>query len=310
MTPQHTPMYRGVWWRVALLASLLGLGGFQVRAQTQEAPLVAQLLAQGAQLEANASLADNAWQAAVQYCRAARYGSTEAQFRLGMLYAFGQGVVPSHPQAAALFSVAAMQGHAQAASMLETMALPGSQLPDCVQSDALPVKAPEATQLAGQQPIDDVLEQLPANKRWVVALTRSVSNWYALDPKLVLAVIAVESNFNHQARSHQNAQGLMQLIPGTAERFNVKNAFDATQNLRGGMRYLRWLLARYQGNLSYTLAAYNAGEGRVDRHRGVPPYAETRDYIRKVLALYGRPSHAFDEALAEVPAWLLAANLR
>jgi soluble lytic murein transglycosylase-like protein len=91
--------------------------------------------------------------------------------------------------------------------------------------------------------------------------------------------------------------GLMQLIPGTAERFNVRNAYDTTQNLRGGMRYLRWLLSYYRGNVVYALAAYNAGEKRVDRFQGVPPFPETRDYVRRVIRLYGSVRHSFDETL-------------
>jgi soluble lytic murein transglycosylase-like protein len=100
--------------------------------------------------------------------------------------------------------------------------------------------------------------------------------------------------------------GLMQLIPGTAERFNVRNAYDAAQNLRGGMAYLRWLLSYYRGHIAYALAAYNAGEGRVDRFRGVPPYPETQAYVRRVIGLYGRWRHGFDEGLAQAPPWVAA----
>jgi soluble lytic murein transglycosylase-like protein len=133
-----------------------------------------------------------------------------------------------------------------------------------------------------------------------------MSAWYALDPKLVLSMIAVESNFNTGAQSPKEAMGLMQLIPDTAERFNVRNAFDATQNLRGGMRYLRWLLSYYRGNITYAAAAYNAGEGRVDRYKGVPPYPETRAYVKRVLGLYGSARHAFDGNLTEASPWLAA----
>ena len=147
---------------------------------------------------------------------------------------------------------------------------------------------------------------LPEGKRWLISLTTSLSAWYALDPKLVLSVIAAESNFNTKAESPKAAMGLMQLIPDTAERFNVRNAFDATQNLRGGMRYLRWLLSYYRGNLRYVLAAYNAGEGRVDRYQGVPPYPETRAYVKRVIGLYGGARHGFDEGLTAASPWLAA----
>ena len=284
----------------------------------QEAPLLAKLLDEGASLEANSSSPDNLWQAAVQYCQGARFGSTEAQYRLGMLFAFGQGVPENRQIAAALFSAAGTQGHAQAAKMLETIEMTSFELPACVTSDQLPPQrprppkpqAPAEAVAAVKQPIDDLIDELPGHKQWVIELTQSLSNWYALDPKLVLSVVAVESNFNHKARSHKDAQGLMQLIPDTAERFNVKNAFDASQNLRGGMRYLRWLLSRYQGNLTYTLAAYNAGEGKVDRYRGVPPYPETRNYVEKVLDLYGLSTHRFEDGLAEAAQWMAAKTRR
>src|SRR4029079_16425017 len=113
---------------------------------------------------------------------------------------------------------------------------------------------------------------------WLIPLTTTLSTWYSLDPKIVLSVIAVESHFETGAQSPKAAAGLMQLIPRTAERFNVRNAHDATQNLRGGMRSLRWLLSYDRGNVTYALAAYNAGEKRVDRFQGVPPFAETRAY--------------------------------
>jgi soluble lytic murein transglycosylase-like protein len=119
-------------------------------------------------------------------------------------------------------------------------------------------------------------------------------------------MIAVESNFNTSAQSPKAAMGLMQLIPDTAVRFNVRNAYDATQNLRGGMRYLRWLLSYYRGNISYAAAAYNAGEGRVDRYKGVPPFPETRAYVKRVLGLYGSARHAFDESLTGASPWLAA----
>jgi soluble lytic murein transglycosylase-like protein len=92
--------------------------------------------------------------------------------------------------------------------------------------------------------------------------------------------------------------GLMQLIPSTARRFGVRNAFDARDNIRGGMAYLRWLLAYYQGDVKLVAAAYNAGEGAVDRHKGVPPFAETQEYVRRVVARYGSAPHPFDARVA------------
>jgi soluble lytic murein transglycosylase-like protein len=118
---------------------------------------------------------------------------------------------------------------------------------------------------------------------------------YALAPQLVLAVMATESNFDPLAVSPKNAQGLMQLLPATAQRFQVRRITDPAQNIRGGMAYLRWLLAYFEGDLALALAAYNAGERAVERYRGVPPYAETRMYVRRIIAaLGGQRSHPFD----------------
>jgi hypothetical protein len=123
------------------------------------------------------------------------------------------------------------------------------------------------------------------------AHVRSIVNKLApeldLDPRLVLAVIAVESNFQAAAVSPKNAQGLMQLIPDTAQRFGVQDPFNPSDNIRGGMLYLRWLLKAFNGNLSLALAGYNAGEKAVERYKGVPPYDETRQYVEKIHQLYG-----------------------
>jgi Transglycosylase SLT domain len=124
----------------------------------------------------------------------------------------------------------------------------------------------------------------PAHVRSIV---NKLAPKYDLDPRLVLAVIAVESNFQAAAVSPKNAQGLMQLIPGTAKRFGVQDPFNPSDNIRGGMLYLRWLLNAFNGNLSLALAGYNAGEKAVERYKGVPPYDETRQYVEKIHQLYG-----------------------
>ncbi|MFY9824930.1 MAG: lytic transglycosylase domain-containing protein [Thermoanaerobaculia bacterium] len=107
-----------------------------------------------------------------------------------------------------------------------------------------------------------------------------------LDPKLVKAVIQVESGYNHKALSNKGAMGLMQIMPDTASLFNVRDAFNPEENIRAGTRYLRQLLDRFAGRLELALAGYNAGPGAVEKHKGVPPYAETRDYVKQVMMLY------------------------
>ncbi len=107
-----------------------------------------------------------------------------------------------------------------------------------------------------------------------------------LDPKLVRAVIQAESGYNRRALSNKGAIGLMQLMPGTARLLRVSDPWNAEENVRGGTTYLRQLLTRFQGRLEWAVAAYNAGPGAVERHRGIPPYRETREYVRRVLSLY------------------------
>jgi soluble lytic murein transglycosylase-like protein len=117
-----------------------------------------------------------------------------------------------------------------------------------------------------------------------LAQIRNAAHTYGLDPALVASVIAVESNFNSRAVSKKSALGLMQLLPETAAQMAVRNAFDPVENIDGGTRYLKQLLDRYDQNLVLALAAYNAGPKRVDFYRGIPPLAETRSYISRVIS--------------------------
>jgi Transglycosylase SLT domain len=110
-----------------------------------------------------------------------------------------------------------------------------------------------------------------------------------IDPALIRAVIETESGWNPTAKSRKGALGLMQLIPTTAVRFGVNDAFSPQQNVDAGVRYLKTLLQRYNGNLDLALAAYNAGEGAVDRAHGIPAFRETREYVQKVQNAYFRP---------------------
>jgi hypothetical protein len=118
----------------------------------------------------------------------------------------------------------------------------------------------------------------------------SSSNRYGVDPALVRALVKVESDFNEAARSNKGAQGLMQLMPDTARLHNVGNAYNPEENIEGGVQHLRLLLDRYQGDLPLTLAAYNAGVKAVEKHRGIPPYSETKEYVRRVLSYLQRYS--------------------
>src|SRR5882724_451275 len=116
---------------------------------------------------------------------------------------------------------------------------------------------------------------------------REISLEHDVDPVLVQAVVRVESAFNPSAVSRKGAGGLMQLMPRTASALGVLDPFDPRENIRGGVRHLRYLLDRYRGNVAMAVAAYNAGEGAVDFHRGIPPYPETEQYVQRVLRQAG-----------------------
>lgn len=118
------------------------------------------------------------------------------------------------------------------------------------------------------------------------SLIRTASGRYNIDAHLVRAVIKTESDFNAAARSRKGAMGLMQLMPDTARLHNVFDAYNPEENVEGGVRHLRMLLDRYQGDVELSLAAYNAGSGAVEKYRGIPPFVETREYVRRVLRFY------------------------
>ncbi len=117
-------------------------------------------------------------------------------------------------------------------------------------------------------------------------IVRAASYRYEIDPYLVLGMIRVESNFDAYARSHKGAKGLMQLMPATARAHRVHNVYDPVQNIYGGVRHLRYLLDRFDGDLELALAAYNAGPSAVNKYNSIPPYRETRNYVRRVMGYY------------------------
>ncbi len=129
-----------------------------------------------------------------------------------------------------------------------------------------------------------VLPSYSKNKNSFDNIIRQAAQTHGVSEGLIKAVMHTESGFNSNARSPVGAQGLMQLMPATARRFNVSNSFDPQQNIYGGAKYLSWLMKRFNGNTNLALAAYNAGEGNVDKYGGVPPFRETQDYVRRVTS--------------------------
>lgn len=220
--------------------------------------------------------------AASLYCEGARYGDAEAQFSLGWMYANGRGVSRSDEMAAFFFKLAAEKGHEQAKKMLRYVGETVAPLPECMRYSEADTDFQEFFRTSNPE------------QQKVFGLVRKLAPEYGVSPRLVMAVIKAESNFEPSAVSPKNAQGLMQLIPETSVRFNVKKPFDPEQNIRGGMSYLRWLLAYFEGNVALVAAAYNAGEGAVNRFGGIPPYAETRDYVKRIMSIFRRSEHPYD----------------
>ncbi len=204
------------------------------------------------------------------YCLAATQGDAKAQYSLGWMYINGRGVPQDDSLAAGWLRLAAHQRDGLSHNVLRLL------------QSVEPRPDPNCPLWRGRRG--------PGRLRveaWVAALAPE----FDLDPELVLAVIEAESAFQPHAHSSKDARGLMQLVPETASRLGVQDVWDALDNLRGGMRYLRQLLVMFGGDLRLTLAAYNAGEKAVERFNGVPPYQETQSYVRRITGRYGKVWH-------------------
>ena len=222
-------------------------------------------------------VARDADRALVYLCAAATRRDPVAAYELGLLYLQGRSVKRDDGLAVAWLAQAERLGEAPPAKLMASLLSVQPKPLACVDRSGrkLGLTSPRRADLAIA-----IYEMAPS---------------FELDPALVLEVVRAESNFDPRARSDKGALGLMQLIPATARRFGVDDPFEPAQNLRGGMAYLRWLLERFDGDIRLALAAYNAGEDAVERHGGVPPYAETQDYVVRILERYG--SAATDDSL-------------
>jgi len=236
------------------------------------------LRVEGRNYEIGNGVERNSAKAIELYCEAARLGDAEAQYNLGWIYANGHGTKKDDATAAYFFTMSANQGDRLSERMLRQVGEPVTTPPKCLfDSDD-----------------QDILATTSPKQKELAELVLKLAPEYGVNPRLAMAIIRTESNFNTNAVSAKNAQGLMQLIPETAERFNVKKPFDPEQNIRGGLAYLRWLLAYFKGDVTLVAAGYNAGEGAVNRFRGIPPFPETQFYVKKITEIFKRDDHPFD----------------
>ncbi|MEO8057764.1 MAG: transglycosylase SLT domain-containing protein [Burkholderiales bacterium] len=275
-----------------LLLPLLCAAAWPLQAAESGTPenlLIVLLRDEAAEYEHGNGVERDGARAVALYCRAARLGDTVSQFNLGWMYTNGRGVERNDSLAAFFFHAAAEQGMEQAIRMLSTVGGPTTDVPDCMREPAPPKPRVVAATPRAAPPVPVI-----AAPHSIAELVKKIAPEYRVPTQLVLAIIQAESNFDIVALSPKNAKGLMQLIPDTAARFNVRNPYDPAQNIRGGTAYLRWLLAYFEGDVTLVAAAYNAGEGTVERYRGVPPYVETRAYVRKIVDAVGALVQPFD----------------
>ena len=224
---------------------------------------IASLRAQALALELGDGVPRNPALAVERLCEAARRGDAASQFDLGWIFVNGHGVPRDDAQAAFFLRLAIDQGVGPAGNLLRLIGQPASPEapPRCM-------RGPEPAGLAIVTATPPAALVAP---KTIAALVGKIAPKFRVPSALVIAIMKAESNFDAAALSPKNARGLMQLIPETASRFQVTDAVDPAQHIRGGIAYLRWLRAYFEGDVALVAAAYNAGEGTVERYRGVPP---------------------------------------
>ena len=271
-----------------IVVSLRTLGDHSPEVATDGGPALPQLLEQG-----QAAMGALDFHLAAQhYCSAARQGSVDGQYRLGRLLLQQRSVPKAQAQGRFMLALAAQNGHAEALQFFDE---PGvvpmdEQRPQCLPEPAAG-SLEDRTEPVSHEVVKRYLDQLNRERRRWALRVQERAPYYGVDPRLAVSIVRAESNFNPFAVSPKNAQGLMQLIPATAKRFGVRNLLDPQQNIEGGLAYLRWLLLRFDHDVVKTSAAYNAGEGAVDRHQGVPPFPETQAYVARILGFYLATRH-------------------
>ena len=253
------------WCRAAIVLFAIGCaaypdgGRFAAKRRVARSRIAALRLDAVAYEHGNGQLKDGL-RAAALYCQAAKLGDAASQFDLGWMYANGRGVQRDDALAAYFFQSAAAQGLQQASAMLKRVGEPGAEIPECMRDPSSWWRRADAAWWRSR--LSCRSRRRDRSSIWSPSWRRSTRCrrgwcWRSSKPNPISTGLRV---------SPKNAQGLMQLIPETAQRFGVKNAFDPAQNMRGGIAYLRWLLAYFEGDVALVAAAYNAGERAVERH--------------------------------------------
>jgi len=260
-------------WRAILFAFAV-LGHVLPADAAQGAARDAVALAQ--QYESGLSVPRDYGQALSLYCEAAQRGDPRAFYGLGWMYLNGRGVVRNDAIAVMWLRKAADRGIAQATNLLQLLSRVSPAPAQGCPRPAEPLRqagAKSFPRASAPPAISNVINE--------------TAQHVGVNPRLLHSVVSVESGFNPQAVSPKMAAGLMQLMPATAARFGVRDSFDPRENMRAGATYLRSLIDKFKGNLTLALAAYNAGEAKVEAYGGVPPYQETKDYVATVKQLCG-----------------------
>lgn len=260
-----------------LLLISTGIAEAATKEPFRQAPRAINALQQGQAAQSRGNIS----QAIRLYCVAASTGNPEGYYRIGRLLA------PRNPKLAnGYLSMAMRLGNQQAARYYNSRVgnVPMGDNCGAGVSGGGGYFAVPTTPFN----LDAYLARQSPAKRKLANQLRQAANRHDIDPRLVLAIAIAESNLEAGAISPKNAQGVMQLIPATQVRFGVTRPFDPEQNIRGAMAYLKWLHRRFDGDWVLMSAAYNAGEKSVDQYGGIPPYAETQQYVRKVLYFAGK----------------------
>ncbi|KAJ8742352.1 lytic transglycosylase domain-containing protein [Aeromonas veronii] len=268
-----------------LFLSLLLAGTPQAMAQGRDfrqAPKALTAIKQGQVAQQHGNLQ----KAIALYCVAASTGNPEGYFRIGRLLATGPASVRSAKLANSYLAMAIRLGNQQASRYYNPRVGNAPMGDQC----GVGMRGGQGSYFALPSTpfnVEAYLARQSPGKQKLATMLRHAAKRHQVDVRLVLAIAIAESNLESRAVSAKNAQGVMQLIPETQQRFGVTQPFDPAQNIKGGVSYLKWLDRHFDGDWVLISAAYNAGEKAVERYGGIPPYDETREYVKRVLYFAG-----------------------